>query len=135
MGSTGGFGSQDWTVPQWAAERFLPPYLWRAPRPVIEPLAAAPARGGSLEVTVSTQQPVGTKLALARLGSVTHGNDMDQRYVILVEQGRTTVDPSRVRLTVQVPDAASAPPGDYMLFAVDGLGVPSRAEFVRLPTP
>ena len=62
-----------------------------------------------------------------RLGAVTHSVDMEQRYVPLAfTRGSGT-------LTATAPlNANVAPPGMYMLFAVDANGVPSTARMVTL---
>jgi hypothetical protein len=63
-----------------------------------------------------------------RAGSVTHTNNMDQRYV-----GLTIVRRDAGRLTVKAPqDGTYAPPGHYLLFIVDDDRVPSVASMVRI---
>jgi hypothetical protein len=53
---------------------------------------------------------------------------MDQRYVGLKIAGRTAG-----KLTVKLPpNAKIAPPGAYMLFLVDGAGVPSKAHIIKI---
>jgi hypothetical protein len=53
---------------------------------------------------------------------------MDQRYVGLDITGATAGD-----LTVRLPpNNKVAPPGAYMLFLVDGAGVPSGARMIKL---
>ena len=77
------------------------------------------------------------KVTLLRLASVTHGFDMDQRYLSLPFQ----TDPVRSNgLTVEAPENGTfAPPGYYMLFLISDDGAPSkRAKYVRLyeaPSP
>jgi hypothetical protein len=115
------------------AEVFTPPYLFKhdgsgelAPRPVLD---SAPA-----EVTYGTSFDVGTadaasirRLALIRLGAVTHSVNMEQRYVPL---GFTAGSGS---LTATGPANANvAPPGVYMLVAIDANGVPSVAKMVTV---
>jgi hypothetical protein len=115
------------------AEVFTPPYLFKqdgsgeaAVRPVI---GSAPA-----EATYGTPLSIGTadaasirKLALVRLGAVTHSVNMEQRYVPLsFTAGSGTLTATAPR------DANVAPPGVYMLFAIDANGVPSMAKMVTL---
>jgi hypothetical protein len=115
------------------AEVFTPPYLFKqdgsgelAPRPTID---SAPA-----EVTYNLPFAVGTadaasirKLALIRLGAVTHSVNMEQRYIPLSFTTGTGT------LTATAPrDANIAPPGVYMLVAVDASGVPSVAKMVTV---
>ena len=68
---------------------------------------------------------------LVSLGADTHQADMDQHFVPL------SFTAGSGSLTVQAPSsAAMAPPGYYMLFFVNGQGVPSVAAIVRLdPAP
>jgi hypothetical protein len=118
------------------AEIFSPPYLFAndgsgalAPRPTV---AAAPS-----SVTESTQFTVSTpdagsisKVALVRLGAVTHSNNMEQRYVPVPFTAASGT------LTVTAPANANiAPPGDYMLFLVNSAGVPSVAPIVNVAPP
>lgn len=156
-GSTGGFGNvnasevsdparrterdrngRPWMTVHTTAERFYPPYLWRGPRPVLHALRGAGAgdvlrygRTFTLEVSGGALGE-STRVALVRLGCTTHGNDMDQRYVRL----KTTVPKgaaARRTLTVTMPgNPAAAPPGDYQLLVVDGLGVPSEGRLLRV---
>jgi Galactose oxidase-like, Early set domain/Glyoxal oxidase N-terminus len=133
-GSTGGFNLDDSCIdPQFVAERFYPPYLWRGARPVIRTLSPVDIElGATWAIEVESAALAGLRLALVRLPSVTHGNNMDQRYLWLAERGRAPI-PGGVRLTVAAPrDGTVAPPGDYMLFVLDGAGVPSHARLVRL---
>ena len=72
-------------------------------------------------------------VTLVRLSSVTHSFNMNQRFLRLnFSQGAGGVN-------VTAPSVAEiAPPGDYMLFLVNGSGVPAVAPIVRLntgPTP
>src|SRR6185503_9176565 len=100
-------------------EAFSPPYLCAGPRPEI---VAAPTQieyGRPFDI-VSAGAP--DRAVLIRTGTATHGNHMDQRMVELVIDGDTITGP---------PNAAIAPPGDYLLFVLAG-GVPSVARFVRL---
>ncbi len=137
-GSSGGFNlSNECIQPVFVAERYLPPYLWKGPRPTIERLAPGDIRyGASWTIEVDSAAPEGTRVALVRLASVTHGNDMDRRFVWLREEGREVLPGGTVRLTIAAPTHGTvAPPGDYMLFVLDGAGVPSLARMVRLADP
>ncbi|MEV8443926.1 galactose oxidase-like domain-containing protein [Actinosynnema sp. NPDC051121] len=148
-GSNGGFGgpkgvegqSQAYFRSQSTGERYLPPYLWRGPRPVIdEVLPPSPTAGTRTvrhgqEITViatGSSLDADSKAALIRLGAATHGNNMEQRYVWLETSVRDQAD-GKATLHVTTPDnGAAAPPGDYMLVVVDGNGVPSEAKLVRI---
>jgi len=67
------------------------------------------------------------KVALIRLGAVTHSDNMEQRYVPLAFTAGAT------RVTATGPANANiAPPGPYMLVIVDDKGVPSVASMISV---
>jgi Domain of unknown function (DUF1929)/Bacterial Ig domain len=113
------------------AEIFSPPYLFQAdgtlaPRPLIDAAPSSTSYGASM--AIGTPDPTSIrKVALIRLGAVTHSNNMEQRYVPLsFTAGATSI-------TATAPDSANiAPPGIYMLFIIDSSGVPSRARMVSV---
>jgi hypothetical protein len=115
------------------AQVFTPPYLFKpdgsgelAPRPVI---ADAPTVAGySTTLQIATPQAAAIrKVALVRLGAVTHSVNMEQRYVPLSFTASTDT------LIATAPSSANiAPPGVYMLFIVDAAGVPSVARMVTV---
>ena len=77
-------------------------------------------------VTTTQSSPIRSAV-LVRPAAVTHSSDGNQRLVNL--PFTTTAD----GLTYTVTGSASmAPPGWYMLFVVDGSGVPSVAKWVHL---
>ncbi|MEO8089441.1 MAG: galactose oxidase-like domain-containing protein [Gemmatimonadales bacterium] len=124
---TGSGGAAD-APDQMNAEIFSPPYLFKGPRPVISDAPAAVAYGGSFTVTTPEAADIG-KVSLIRLGSVTHAFDMNQRFQWLPFTRGTG------ELTIMAPqDANRTPPGHYMLFILDGTGVPSVAKIVRVGT-
>jgi hypothetical protein len=111
------------------AEYYSPPYLFRGARPTITSAPQSLRYGASFFVGTPDGADVAS-VALVRNSAVTHSDNMNQRYLPL----------SFVRtaggLTVQAPlDAATAPPGDYMLFIVNTNGVPSVAPFLRFAAP
>ncbi|MCY7395439.1 MAG: DUF1929 domain-containing protein [Nocardioides sp.] len=108
------------------AEIFSPPYLFRGARPTIVDPPASVTRGGQLRFTSAEAVSV-AKVVLIRSGSNTHEINTDQRSVPLVfAVSGTTV-------TADVPSSGNTlPPGYYMLFAVNSLGVPSTAPWVRV---
>ena len=110
------------------AQIFTPPYLLdSAGTPVIRPTVSAPAtiaHGQTFSVTVSTNV---TRLSFIRAGSVTHSWNSGQRYMELDMTG------SGITRQVTAPANANlAPPGTYLLFALDGAGTPSHAELVEI---
>ena len=113
------------------AEIFSPPYLFQAdgtlaPRPAIEAVPAAATYAVPIEITTANPASI-SKVALVRLGAVTHSDNMEQRYVpFSFTAGATSI-------TATTPlNANIAPPGPYMLFILDGNGVPSVARMVSI---
>src|SRR5205814_7209950 len=116
----GGQGDRD----HYSAELYSPPYLFKGARPTIANAPGVVGYGATFAVDTPDAAGVAS-VALVELGAVTHATDMDQRYVPLeFARGAGT-------LSVQgPPDANTAPPGYYMLFVVDGGGVPSVGRIV-----
>jgi fibronectin type 3 domain-containing protein len=111
------------------SEIFSPPYLFKGARPTISSVQTQIDYG--LHFTISTPDATSIQsVALVRPGAVTHSIDMQQRYIPLTfTKGVGTLD------AIAPSDAATAPSGYYMLFIVNGNGVPSVAGWVRLPAP
>jgi len=113
------------------AEIFSPPYLFQsdgtlAPRPTIDAAPTSTTYGASMEIATGNPASI-SKVALVRLGSVTHSNNMEQRYVPLSFTAGAT------SLTATAPANANvAPPGIYMLFIINANGVPSIASMVSV---
>ncbi|HET8951963.1 MAG TPA: Ig-like domain-containing protein [Solirubrobacteraceae bacterium] len=115
------------------AQVFTPPYLFKtdgsgqlADRPVIDAAPAVANYGQPFQVDTAQAGSI-SKVALLRLGSVTHSVNMEQRYIPL---GFTA---GAASLTATAPANANiAPPGVYMLFVVDNAGVPSVAKMVTV---
>ncbi len=107
-------------------EIYSPPYLFKGPRPTITTAPGTIEYGSGFDVTTPDAASI-DKVSLIRLPSVTHGLDQNQRFQFL------SFTRSAGRVTVQPPTTANlAPPGDYMLFLLNGQGVPSTAAIVRL---
>ncbi|MCH7879530.1 MAG: DUF1929 domain-containing protein, partial [candidate division Zixibacteria bacterium] len=114
---------------EFTAEIFSPPYLFLGPRPIIQsaPEEISYATNFELQFTSPTDT---NAVSLIRLSSVTHSINMDQRFVPLADL--TAGDGS---VTIFGPASANlAPPGYYMLFVVNSIGVPSRSVMVRVTT-
>lgn len=108
------------------AELFTPPYLLRGPRPGITSAPGSLPYGGTAQIGTPDAGRV-TAVALVRLPAVTHAFDQNQRFVPL------TFVRSAGGLRVDTPlSGAIAPPGHYMLFLVDGDGIPSVATIIRV---
>jgi hypothetical protein len=96
--------------------------------------------GQSFEINVEGADLAGVRLALVRLGSTTHGNNMDQRYLWLgvqqVGASQNAIGVRSVRLRARAPEHGSiAPPGDYMLIVVDRFGVTSPHQLIQIAIP
>jgi glucose/arabinose dehydrogenase/PKD repeat protein/chitodextrinase len=115
------------------AQVFTPPYLFKtdgsgelAPRPAIASAPAGVAYGSGFQIDTPDAAAI-RKVALVRLGAVTHSVNMEQRYVPL------TFTAGAGTLAATAPANANiAPPGVYMLFIVDDNGVPSVAKMVTV---
>ena len=115
------------------AQVFTPPYLFKtdgsgelAPRPAIASAPASVAYGAGFQIDTPDAAAI-RKVALVRLGAVTHSVNMEQRYVPL------TYTAGAGALTATAPANANiAPPGVYMLFVIDANGVPSVAKMVNV---
>lgn len=121
-------GSGDWFgLPrQLNAELFSPPYLFRGPRPVITDAPDAVGYGEPFFLATPDAGVV-VRATLVRLSSVTHAFDQSQRFLEL------TFRRSAGGLTVTAPTSNTvAPPGPYLVFILNGAGVPSVAHIVRV---
>lgn len=109
---------------------FQPPYLFRGARPVIDAMPPLVHHGQQLTIETS-QAPQITKVVLVRPMAPTHNTDSEQRVIQLLfhAAGATT-------LSATAPNGwhphATAPRGWYMLFILNGDGVPSEAKFIQL---
>ena len=107
-------------------EVYHPPYLYDATgaRATQARLTSAPAQvdiGETFFVDFTDAADI-SRVTMVKTGSVTHSWNMEQRFVEL------TFVRSGSRLRVQAPTrAADAPPGFWMLFALNEAGVPSHA--------
>jgi galactose oxidase len=108
------------------AELFSPPYLFHGPRPTIGSAPDVVGYGERFEVA-TTDAGIITQATWIRLSSVTHSFDQNQRFVPL-DVVRTAGG-----LTIMAPAGPNvAPPGPYMLFLLNGDGVPSIARIMRV---
>ncbi len=116
---------------QYTAEIYSPGYLFTADgaaavRPTIT--AAPSSVGYAQQFVVSTSNDSSiAEVTFIRLGSVTHAFDQNQRMnnlpFVSVTGGLRITAPASSNL---------APPGYYLLFIVNGQGVPSLAKIVRI---
>ena len=111
---------------EYTTEIFFPPYLFRGPRPTIT-TAPTTLNYGSAFQLVSPDSADIRSVVLIGLSAVTHSFNQTQRYVQLsfsTGAGMLNVDAP--------PDGNHAPPGYYLLFVVNAMGVPAEARIVRV---
>jgi hypothetical protein len=114
-------------------EIYFPPYLFTAggklaARPTITRAPTVMDLSRTYHVNVNSSKRV-ARMVMVRHGTVSHSFNSDQRFLELSFAAAATPG----AFTVHAPrSAADAPPGMYMLFALDDAGVPSVAAMVRL---
>jgi hypothetical protein len=109
-----------------SAEIFSPPYMFQGLQPTIADAPNALGYGEQFFVGTPDAGQV-TRVTLVRLGSVTHAFDQSQRFLEL------TFRRTAGGLSVTGPASNTlAPPGPYLLFILNGTGVPSTAAIVRI---
>jgi hypothetical protein len=107
-------------------EVFSPPYLSASARPTITGAPSSVSYGQQFTVQTPNATAI-RQVNWIRLPAVTHAFDQNQRFV------RLTFTQASGGLTVTAPSSTTlAPPGHYMLFVLDGQGVPSVARIMRL---
>ncbi|HYH01113.1 MAG TPA: LamG-like jellyroll fold domain-containing protein [Terriglobales bacterium] len=112
--------------PQFNAEIFSPPYLFKGARPVISSSPADAAYGSSFAVGTPDSASVAS-VTLLRISAATHAFDMDQRFL------RLSFSQTAGGLSVTAPANANlAPPGYYVMFILNSAGVPSRGAVIRI---
>jgi hypothetical protein len=113
-------------VDQLNAAIFSPPYLFKGARPAIQSAPDVVAYSSSFELQTPDAATVAA-VHLIKIGAPTHAYDQDQRLVKL------SFAPAAGGLSILAPANANiAPPGHYMLFLINGNGVPSVSRIVRL---
>jgi PKD repeat protein len=113
------------------AELFSPPYLYGpdgspAGRPVISSAATSVGYGQSFAVSTPDAANI-TRVTWVRLPSTTHSFNQNQWFNEL----SFTAGSGGLAVTAP-PNAYQAPPGHYMLYILNGSGVPSVAKVVQL---
>jgi hypothetical protein len=114
------------------AEIYYPPYLFtsqgvRAARPSITEVPSSVNIGQTFTLKVDRAAAI-QRVTLLKTGSVTHSFNFEQRFMEL----RFTRTASG--LLVEAPASkALATPGYYMIFVIDGQGVPSVAKIIQIP--
>jgi galactose oxidase len=109
-----------------SVEIYSPPYLFQqGGRPVINSVTPAPsAYGGNVSVDVTwangtdPTSPIETRFVLMRPASATHHFDFEQRRVELASSGPAAPGTTVTMTVTMPPSERHAPPGYYMLFAL-----------------
>jgi hypothetical protein len=108
------------------AEIYSPPYLFNGARPTVSSAPSAVGYGQSFFVGTPNATSI-SKVTWIALSSVTHAFNATQRFQRLAFSQATG------GLNVTSPASANnAPPGYYMLFLLNGSGVPSVAKIVKI---
>jgi Domain of unknown function (DUF1929)/Carboxypeptidase regulatory-like domain len=108
------------------AQLFSPPYLFAGARPSIASAPVSAGYGQTVFVGTPDADSV-SKVTLLRQASVTHTNSMSQGFQSLNFTKTST------GLNVTMPANANlAPPGYYMLFILNGSGVPSVGSIIQI---
>jgi hypothetical protein len=113
-------------------EIYTPPYLYNsngtlATRPTISSVTPGVIGwGGTFQVSSPDAANI-SSVVLMRAGAVTHAFNMEQRMVGL----NYTVNGNTLTVTAP-PNGNIAPPGYYMLFLLNSVGVPSVAGWVQI---
>lgn len=119
--STGGNGHRE-------TEIYSPPYLFNGARPMIAsaPAPASVGYGQSFFVETSDAAAI-TNVRMIRLSSTTHAFNMGQHLAEL------DFSPASGGISATTPANGNlAPPGYYLLFILNGAGVPSMGEIMQL---
>jgi len=112
--------------PQFNAEIFSPPYLFKGPRPTISSTPGDATYGSTFFVGTPNAGSV-TSVTLLRISASTHSFDMDQRFL------RLNFSPVAGGLNVTAPANGNlAPPGYYALYILNSTGVPSVGAVIRI---
>ena len=136
-------GEPDYCKPDHTVEIYTPKYTFRGVRPVIDrTLLKDPAvehynYATNFTVSVTFESTASfDRLALVRPGASTHAFDSSQLYVELpIQQPAPGGGGLQSISAVMPPNANYAPPGYYLLVAVDNAGRPSAGEWIRLDEP
>jgi hypothetical protein len=111
------------------AEIFSPPYLFNGPQPVISSAPPTVTYGHTFFVGTPNSTSI-SQVNMLRLGAATHAFNQNQRI------NKLTFTQTSGGLNVTAPpDGIHCPPGYYMLFIINNIGVPSVASMIQIGTP
>ena len=106
-------------------EVFSPPYLFKGARPTMSAVPSTIGYGQPFSVQTPDAANI-TKVTLIRITAVTHSFNENQRLSVL------SFTPGSGTLNIVAPTTANVAPGHYLLFIVNGNGVPSVGSIVQL---
>ena len=117
------------------SEIYSPPYLFKGARPTIDSALPEIVAYGQTFFVGTPDATAISKVTMLRLSSVTHSFNMSQYISTLsfsqATGGLNVVAPSGA--AVASPSAPTvAPPGPYLLFILNGIGVPSVGRIVQV---
>jgi hypothetical protein len=113
-------------VDQLNCEIFSPPYLFKGARPTITSATSFVNNGSDIVITTPDAASI-AQVTMIRIGSSTHAFNQSQRF------NRLTFSAQAGQITATTPASSNLmPPGYYMLFILNGTGVPSVATFVQV---
>ena len=131
LGGNSLYGNKQDTEPQTFNQEidvYDPPYMFHGTRPSIEAAPKVMKPGHSYLVKVSPASSI-QYMRLMRPDNPTHVTDVNERSIAvgLKQAGRGLLE-------ITLPSNANIiPPSYYMLFAINGSGVPSTASWVQVP--
>ena len=109
-------------------EIFEPPYLFKGTRPTVTDAPKTAGLGEQIQISTPDAASIG-KVTLLRLGSVTHTFNMNQRI------NRLSFTASAGTVVASLPsDPKRLLPGHYLLFVLNGQGVPSIGRVIGIDT-
>lgn len=126
----GGGASDDSPLNNFRSEIYYPPYLYKAsggfaPRPTIESAPDTIAPGADFSIVTGSGNI--SRVTLLQTGAATHSINLQQRFIELPFTASSNT------LFVEMHDKAiDVPPGYYLLFVINGNGVPSVGKIVRI---
>jgi len=122
----GGGGRKGGAADHTDLQFFVPPYLYKGPRPTVSSAPAQITYGRPFVMQTPDAASI-AKISLLRLGAVTHGVNTSQVfYPAAFSRGAGILN------VVGPPNGNYAPPGYYMIFVVSAIGVPSVGKIVQL---
>lgn len=126
--STGG-GKSGPLLDQASAQVFVPPYgAGVAPEITLGAQTSSYGSDVLVELGNAAQTSI-ARVTLLRLGSATHGFNMEQRFIDLTP----TMVPIGTDALVTLPTSSTeVPPGWYLVFALDPTGNPSEGEYLQI---